>query len=126
MNWVNVLKSGEKEFLIEKKQEKKEIVIEKEDINIFVNPDEEFEYKYNTNMSEIKIAFEEYIRENGLPFLDNLNNTNYNIYDYMKEHSIEYSKLYNVIEIENKCIQKVFEEEQKELEKELEEELELD
>lgn len=123
MNWVNVLKSGEKDFFIEKKQEKKEIVKEKEDFNIFINSDEEFEYKYNSTMTEIKIVFEEYIRENGLPFLNNLNNTNYNIYDYMKEHSIEYSKLCNTIEIENNCIQKEFEEEQKELEEELEEEL---
>jgi hypothetical protein len=125
MNWIEVLKKGDKEFVVNKtkdKVEKVEDIIEQE---IFKNTDEEFEYKYNSIIIDIKIIFEDHIDNYYLPFLNKITNLKYNLYDFIKEHCEEYDKINESVIIDNKLIQDDIDKEQREIQEELEDDIDL-
>jgi len=125
MNWVNIVKEGPKEFIVEKKEEVKEVIEEIKEIDIFKDPEQEFDYKYSEQILDIKIAFQKHLSNYCLPFLDNINNLQYNLYDYIKQHCVQYNKVCEMVKLDNKIIQDELDAEQKEIEEELAEEEEL-
>jgi hypothetical protein len=110
MSWISILEKNNTPF---QKSLKKEIIEEnneKKIINEIKNPDDEFEILYTSIISDIKIDFENYIKNNNLPFLNNnnlnkLNNkNNYDFYDFIKYNSINYEKIVENINNENLVI----------------------
>lgn len=122
MNWAEVLKEGNKEFVVKKAENKVEIIEDKIEYEIFKNTDDEFEYKYSSIIIDIQIIFEDHINNYYLPFLNKITNLKYNFYDFIKEHCVEYDKINESVRIDNKLIQDELDAEQKEFEEELAEE----
>lgn len=116
--WSEVLLKNDKKFetIIKSKKEETDvnlIVEEIEDFNL-KDIDEEYYLEYMNKFIEIKIEFEEYIKDKCLPFLnkkeymENPNNFNisknhntYDLYDYIKYNSINYIELNEKINKEN-------------------------
>lgn len=119
MTWLDIIKKNNKEFKIEKKEEKQEEIIVESHNYIYQNVDVEFDHLYNIQLTDIKQDFIEYINHLCYPFMDNSFHLGYNIFDYMKQHSCEYSKVIEQVEQVNKDIDKEIEEEQKEMEEEI-------
>lgn len=125
MDWASVAKKNK-----DKKQEKikNEKIVEKTVFNPysilnFKDVDEEFEFKYLRNMTEISIKFQDYIYKNYLPFMDKVSlNIKYTIYDFIKNNSAEYNDTIKKVENYNNDLIKEYEKEQEEIEKELAEE----
>jgi hypothetical protein len=130
--WVDILKKNDKEFETELKKD--EIVSENNDSEIFdedyniKDPDEVFDYTYISNLIDIKLEFEEYIKNKCLPFfnrqifMENPNdmnisnfNINYNFYDYIKYNSINYIKLIDKVNKDNEEYIKELENEEHEM-----------
>ena len=100
MSWIDVLKKNDKEF------EKKSVNTAKIEIPVENNSDlkdteEEFEYIFNSTISDIKVDFKDYIDNNALPFLDNISLNDYNFYDFIKYNSENFKKLSEKIQKEN-------------------------
>lgn len=107
MSWISILEKNNKPF---EKSFKKEIIEEnneKKIINEIKHPDDEFEMLYTSIISDIKFDFENFIKNNNLPFLNNnninklINKNNYDFYDFIKYNSINYEKVVENINNEN-------------------------
>jgi hypothetical protein len=127
MSWCDIIK---KNTNIINEVKKEEVIIKNEVINPysilnFKNIDDEFDHKYHRNILNISFELRNYISYNFLPFMDKLNTT-YNIFDFMKENSYEYEKVFKEVKKYNNELIKEYDEEQRELEKEAEEEQEED
>ena len=125
MNWCDITKINTN---LIKEVKKEEVIIKKEVINPYSilnlkNIDDEFDYIHHRNILNISFEFRNYISYNFLPFMDKLNTT-YNIFDFIKENSYEYTKVINKVEKYNNELIKEYNQEQDELEKEFEEESE--
>ena len=125
MTWLDIVKKEDKEFEIKKEEIVKEHTIIQSKQNIYLDPTIEFEHKYNDNLMNIKFDFIDYIKHFCYPFMDNPFHLDYNIFDFMKQHSCEYSKVIDYVEQVNKDIDKEIEEEQKDLEEEIAQEEEI-
>ena len=101
--WSEIIKINDKEF--EKIIIKKNIdEIENTNKSLYniKNIDDEFEKIYNSILIDIKFDFEEYIKDQAMPFLDNrFNYNNYNIYDFLKYNSQNYIDITNKVKNEN-------------------------
>ena len=125
MNWCDITKINTN---LIKEVKKEEVIIKKEVINPYSilnlkNIDDEFDYIHHRNILNISFEFRNYISYNFYPFMDKLNTT-YNIFDFIKENSNEYTKVINKVEKYNNELIKEYNQEQDELEKEFEEESE--
>ena len=102
MNWLNILEKNNKDFEKSIKKEIIEIPV-KPIVNNTINADEEFDIIYSSIMSDIKINFEDYIKNNALPFLNNINKLNgkYDIRDFLKYNSVNYEKIFEDVNNEN-------------------------
>lgn len=116
--WVDILKKNDKEFETTLKNEDvviedNESIIVEEDYNI-KDYDEEFDIINKDKLIDIKLEFEEYVKEKCLPFFNknilmenphNINITdcsnNYNFYDFMKYNSVNYFDLIKQVNKEN-------------------------
>ena len=110
MSWISILDKNKQPFEKSLNKEIIEKINDKPIINDIKNPEDEFEILYTSNMSDIKIDFENFIKNNSLPFLNNnsinkLNNkNNYDFYDFIKYNSINYEKIVENINNENLVI----------------------
>jgi len=125
MSWCDITKINTN---LIKEVKKEEVIIKKEVINPYSilnlkNIDDEFDYIHHRNILNISFEFRNYISYNFYPFMDKLNTT-YNIFDFIKENSYEYTKVINKVEKYNNELIKEYNQEQDELEKEFEEESE--
>ena len=106
MSWLNILKKNDKDFetVSPIKEEVQEIIVEEP--NYFIkNIEEEFEKIYSLKIIDIKFDFKEHIENEALPFMNKTIHTNYNFYDFydfIKNNCINYYKLSNNIDKENK------------------------
>jgi len=124
MSWCDITKINTNVIKEVKKEE--EVIIKKEVINPYSilnlkNIDDEFDYMYHRNILNISFELRNYISYNFLPFMDKLNTT-YNIFDFMKENSYEYTNVINKVEKYNNELIKEYSQEQDELKKDFEEE----
>ena len=125
MNWAKLVESTAdlvqtdlKKVEIKKEEE---IVYNPYSVLEFRNIEEEFEDKYLRNIEDISFEFKKFIYEHYLPFMDKNINIRYDIYDFVKDHCVEYSKLNKEIEIHNNQLIEEYDKEMEELEKEYEE-----
>ena len=108
MSWASIVSKNDKPFEKEiiKEELIEEIVHIEHDHNI-LDIDDEFDNLYFRKMIEIKIEFKDLINDLALPFLDNNNtfdkslNESYNFNDFIKENSVNYTKLSIKIDNEN-------------------------
>lgn len=108
MSWASIVSKNDKPFEKEiiKEELIEEIVHIEYDHNI-LDVDDEFDNLYFRKMIEIKIEFKDLINDLALPFLDNNNtfykslNESYNFNDFIKENSVNYTKLSIKIDNEN-------------------------
>jgi hypothetical protein len=115
MSWLDVLKKNDKEF-------EKKIVDNKVEEVIEINNDlkdveEEFDYTFNSTITDIKIDFVEYIERLALPFLDknsinDINIDNFSFYDFIKYNSENFIKLSEKIQKENEEYENEIEDEE--------------
>ena len=109
MSWLDILKKNDKEF-------EKKIVDNKVEEVIEINNDlkdveEEFDYNFNSTITDIKIDFTEYIERLALPFLDKKSINNYSFYDFIKYNSENFIKLSEKIQKEYEYENEIEEEE---------------
>lgn len=108
MSWASIVSKNDKPFEKEiiKEELIEEIVHIEYDHNI-LDVDDEFDNLYFRKIIEIKIEFKDLINDLALPFLDNNNTFNkslselYNFNDFIKENSVNYTKLSIKIDNEN-------------------------
>jgi hypothetical protein len=100
MSWLDVLKKNDKEFeqKITYNNKTEEIVEINNDLK---DVEEEFDYTFNSTITDIKIDFADYIKELGLPFLDKNSINDYSFYDFIKYNSENFIKLSEKIQKEN-------------------------
>jgi hypothetical protein len=103
MSWINILKQNDKIIetntnKVNNDQEIQELDIQ-EDTNI-LDIDNEFDKIYFNTIVDIKLEFNDYIKDQCLPFLNKMNLTNYSFYDFIKYNSVNYDKLFVKIEKE--------------------------
>tara|TARA_E500000178_G_C16748869_1_gene629454 strand:- start:260 stop:658 length:399 start_codon:yes stop_codon:yes gene_type:complete len=126
MSWASVLKKNNKQFEQKptvKEEKVDEFVIEEEYDDCYRDPNEEFEYKYSSKITNIVIDFEDYLLQECLPFndkcvLDKTFDLNYTFHDFIKFHSKDYKKICEHAEEYNNEIDRKIEEENKKLEEE--------
>jgi hypothetical protein len=109
MNWLNAINKNNEEF--KNYVEKKDVVINDKKINIIdlniKDYDEEFEMLYSNKIIELKSEFNELIKHECLPFLNNrislnkIHNINNSFFDFIKYNSINYDNIIKSVEKEN-------------------------
>jgi len=125
MSWASIA-SKNKDIKQEKIKKEVKIVEKVNDpysVLNFLDIDDEFEYKYLKNMTNISVEFKDFIHKNFLPFMDKVSlDIKYTVYDFIKNNCEEYDKVEKyVINYNNELIED-YEKEQEEIEKELAEE----
>jgi len=116
MSFLEILKKNDIDFST--KIEKKEDII-KEQIEFIEDPfikdyEEEFDIIYSNKIYDIKLEFREVIDNMALPFLNILNKSNYNFFDFIKFNSTNIDKIKIKIEQENQEYLKDLEEDNEE------------
>ena len=103
-SWKDILKKTDKEFAIDLKESEDsyvdEQIIEQIDYNIKC-PLEEFDLIYDAIICDLKLGFREYLKEEGMPFMDKIINTEYNFYDFIKFNSENYEIICQTVEKDN-------------------------
>ena len=103
-SWKDILKKTDKEFAIDLKESEDsyvdEQIIEQIDYNIKC-PREEFDLIYDSIICDLKLGFREYLKEEGMPFMDKIINTEYNFYDFIKFNSENYEIICQTVEKDN-------------------------
>jgi hypothetical protein len=121
MSWIPIVKKNQIKFEYIENIKNNDITLDDndEDNQIDLNIrdiDDEFEYKYLTNICNIRTDFREYIEKEYLPFLNNSTiGSNYNFQDFIKYNSKNYYKLEKEINTHNEEYMKKLEEENDEL-----------
>lgn len=115
MSFLEILKKNDIDFST--KIEKKEDI--KEQIEFIEDPfikdyEEEFDIIYSNKIYDIKLEFKEVIDNMALPFLNILNKSNYNFFDFIKFNSTNIDKIKIKIEQENQEYLKDLEEDNEE------------
>ena len=115
MSFLEILKKNDINFST--KIEKKEDI--KEQIEFIEDPfikdhEEEFDIIYSNKIYDIKLEFREIIDNMALPFLNILNKSNYNFYDFIKFNSTNIDKIKIKTEKENQEYLKDLEEDNEE------------
>lgn len=125
MNYADIAKKNTDVIQpkIKKEEEKKEIVVyNKYSDLVFKDIEDEYDFKYLREITDISIDFRDYINKNYLPFMDRMINVEYHIYDFLKYNSIEYNKTLQQVEDYNNNLMKEYDKELEEIEKEMIEE----
>ena len=102
-SWKDILKKTDKDFAVVLK-EPEEGHVEEQIIEVDYNikcPDEEFTFMYDAIICDIKLGFRDYLKEEGMPFMDKTINTEYNFYDFIKFNSENYEIIKATVEVEN-------------------------
>jgi len=125
MNYADIAKKNTDVIQpkIKKEEKKKEIVVyNKYSDLVFKDIEDEYDFKYLREITDISIDFRDYIYNNYLPFMDRMINVEYHIYDFLKYNSIEYNKTLQQVEDYNNNLMKEYDKELEEIEKEMIEE----
>jgi|TARA_B110000483_G_scaffold43534_2_gene54378 RNase adaptor protein for sRNA GlmZ degradation len=125
MNYADITKKNNDiiQPKIKKEEVKKEIVVyNKYSDLVFKDVEDEFDFKYLRNITDISIDFRDYINKNYLPFMDKIIGIEYHIYDFLKYNSKEYHKTLKHVEEYNNNLIEEYDKELEEIEKELAEE----
>ena len=124
MSWANIVESTADLVQTDLKKieikNEEEIVYNPYSVLEFRNIEEEFEDKYIRNIENISFEFKEFIYGQYLPFMDRNINVKYDIYDFVKDHSLDYDKLNKEIEIYNNQLIEKYNKEIEKIEKEYE------
>lgn len=116
--WIDILKKNDKEFETELKNNNDITDDENEtvdDLNL-KDVDDEFEREYSLIIHDIMFQFKEYIKDEQLPFMNQINMTGkYLPEDFFKQFTINYIELKEKIEKENEEYLQELEEEENEL-----------
>jgi len=117
MSFLEILKKNYIDFST--KIEKKEDIKEQKQIEFIEDPfikdhEEEFDIIYSNKIYDIKLEFREIIDNMVLPFLNILNKSNYNFYDFIKFNSTNIDKIKIKTEKENQEYLKDLEEDNEE------------
>jgi hypothetical protein len=113
---LNKNNNVKKEVIIENKEKEEEDSSE-EELDDIKNADIEFDEKYNSKITDIKIDFLEFIRKNYIyrVFLNNQYNnmSKYNFFDYVKYSSNNYYDIVKKTNKDNDAYIKLLEEEER-------------
>lgn len=99
MSWLDILQKNDQEFetsFVPETVEQEEHII---DLNI-LDADEEFDYLYFNKIVDVKCYFQDFIRDECLPFMNRPNIDHY-FYDFIKYNCSNYYKLEQKIDEEN-------------------------
>ena len=125
MSWAEIASKNKnkKHEKIKKEVKIVEKAIDPYSVLNFLDIDDEFEYKYLRNMTNISVEFQDFIHKNFLPFMDKVSlNIKYTVYDFIKNNCEEYDKVGKYVINYNQELIEDYEKEQEEIEKELAEE----
>lgn len=103
MSWIDILKKNDNDFETKLSEENTTIHEEKIqilDLNI-KDLDDEFDKIYFDKIIEVKLEFKEFIEEEGFPFLNKRNNSDFTFYDFIKENSTNFYCLKELVDKEN-------------------------